>query len=134
MAHLRTGFTIAVAILAPAALFLAPHSATATAPATPQGPIQITSRDVCPQGLLCMYQHADFQGGGYGISPGWDLNDFRGINFNDHISSIANSTDNRYCWYPDINYKGTPRTIDSGQATNVDLTTENDTASSLADC
>ncbi|MFD4040414.1 peptidase inhibitor family I36 protein [Streptomyces sp. NPDC058605] len=122
-----------VAILAPAAIFLAPHAATAT-PTAPQGPVQIASGDVCPRGMLCIFQHAGFQGGGYGISPGWDLNDFRGINFNDHTSSIANSTDNRYCWYPHINYQGTPHTINSGEANDVNLTTDNDTASSLADC
>ncbi|WP_435260560.1 peptidase inhibitor family I36 protein [Streptomyces sp. 1222.5] len=88
----------------------------------------------CPSGYICMYRDINFGGGGYGVREGRDLNDFRGIDFNDQMTSWVNATNSNYCWYPDINWSGPVRFMLRGTSANVDLNRDNDIASSLENC
>lgn len=88
----------------------------------------------CPVGYVCLYEHVNLGGEGYALRNGRDFNDFRGIEFNDKVSSWVNATSNRYCWYPDINFSGPARPVQPRAAENVNLYTDNDIASAIEDC
>ncbi len=88
----------------------------------------------CPSDYVCVYRDTEFRGGGYGIRHNFDLNDFRGIEFNDEMSSWINSTAVRYCWHPDINFSGGSRVMGGNTAMAVVTPIENDAASALSDC
>ncbi|WP_078628721.1 peptidase inhibitor family I36 protein [Streptomyces sp. NRRL F-2664] len=114
-------------------VFPAPPSQAATTFGTP-ALLRLLDVGPCPNGYLCLYQDEGLRGGGYGVREGRDLNDFRGINFNDEMSSWANATSSRYCWYPDINFSGPGRGLQQGAANNVNFREDNDIASSIEDC
>ncbi|MFJ4963198.1 peptidase inhibitor family I36 protein [Streptomyces sp. NPDC088729] len=88
----------------------------------------------CPDGYLCLYRDVGYAGGGYAVNNGRALNDFRGIDFNDVMSSWVNETSSRYCWYPDINYTGTRFAMRSGGASDAVNVENNDIASSTEPC
>lgn len=88
----------------------------------------------CPSDYVCMYRDSNLGGGGYGVRDGFDLNDFRGIDFNDQLSSWVNYTDDRYCWYSDLNFTGSVQSLDAGDVATSLSPQHNDTASALAYC
>ncbi|MFF1628373.1 peptidase inhibitor family I36 protein [Streptomyces sp. NPDC058272] len=88
----------------------------------------------CPANYICIYEDVGYDGGGYGVHSGNELNDFRGIGFNDQMSSWINSTGQRYCWYPDINFSGIGQAMNDGYANSAVLPEHNDLASSLERC
>lgn len=132
MPTLRFKAIVGTCALAPVLLLTAPAHAAQHA-STVMAVVQL-SDGVCPTGYFCIFRDVGFGGGGYGVRQDHDLNDFRGIELNDQMSSYVNATNDRYCWYPDINFSGDVRVIGANQAGDVDLRTDNDIASSLANC
>ncbi|MFD5989669.1 peptidase inhibitor family I36 protein [Streptomyces microflavus] len=133
---LRARVLIAAAALAPLAILAVPTPAAAAQPELiSEGLLRLPAQiDSCPVGYVCVYRDVGYAGGGYAINSGRALNDFRAIDFNDQMSSWANETAGRYCWYPDINYNGTRfamRATTTSEAVNPE---NNDTASSLEPC
>lgn len=137
MTHLRIR-TVLPLIGATTLLIVTIPAGGATTPASLSKPslLRIAAADVrgCPDGYLCMYADAQDGGGGYGVRQGRDLNDFRGIDFNDKMSSWVNATTTEYCWYTDINYSGTSRVLVPGEFRDVNEADQNDRASSIEDC
>ncbi|MFE0012329.1 peptidase inhibitor family I36 protein [Streptomyces erythrochromogenes] len=112
---------------------MAPPAAATDLPLGAPGLVRLLDVGPCPSGYLCMYRDGGLQGGGYGVREGRDLNDFRGIDFNDEMSSWANATASRYCWHSDINFSGASRDMQVGVASNVSAA-DNDLASSIENC
>ncbi|MEU9891384.1 peptidase inhibitor family I36 protein [Sphaerisporangium sp. NPDC051017] len=87
----------------------------------------------CPDGYVCLFRDNEFQGGGYGIASGHSVGFLGDIGFNDQMSSWANDSGRRYCWYVDANYAGDRHVMENRYRVNV-LPQENDQASSLRPC
>jgi hypothetical protein len=125
-AHL-IALTLAATALLPAGLG---HAA-----ATP-GPPLITipaGQTHCPDGYVCLFRDYEFQGGGYGIAAGYSIKFLGDIGLNDQMSSWANDSGRRYCWYVDAGYAGERHVMEARYRVNV-LPQENDQASSLRPC
>ncbi|GII63472.1 hypothetical protein Skr01_35570 [Sphaerisporangium krabiense] len=124
-----------LAALALAATALLPvGAATAHADATGPRIISIPAGQThCPSGYVCLFRDYDYQGGGYGFASGSSIGFLGDIGFNDVMSSWANDSGIRYCWYVDANFEGDGHEMKPGYRVNV-LPQENDQASSLRPC
>ncbi|WP_435271468.1 peptidase inhibitor family I36 protein [Streptomyces sp. 1222.5] len=136
MFFLRARPVLAGAAIVPLLVFIAPGNSTQAQASIIGSPwlLRLAEEGSCPTGYLCLYRDAELGGGGYGIREGRDLNDFRGINFNDDMSSWVNAASTDYCWYPDINFSGAARTMQPDSWDTVNLIEDNDIASSIENC
>lgn len=96
--------------------------------------IRILSLDQCPPGRYCAFRDANFEGGGVAITDDTDLNSLEEADFNDQMSSWANFTSSRMCWYSEDNFEGSGHVMDTGESMGSLPGNENDTASSLGPC
>ncbi|WP_158562761.1 peptidase inhibitor family I36 protein [Marinitenerispora sediminis] len=119
----------AVAALAPAGV------GTAHAVVAPQDPIISipAGQTWCPSGYVCLFRDYNYQGGGYGFRAGTQIRFLGDIGFNDQMSSWANDSGQRYCWYFDADFRGEVHDMRPGFRVNV-TSWENDKASSLRPC
>ncbi|MFD9457991.1 peptidase inhibitor family I36 protein [Streptomyces sp. NPDC059985] len=128
LAHLRFTPT-ACAIVALLALSVTPASAADTS-------ANRTTQDVanCPSNYVCLYRDSGLRGGGYGVMDGHDLNDLSALDFDNQLSSWANATTDRYCWYSDVNFAGFLQEMPPGTAADLQGAQLNDVASSVVRC
>ncbi|MFG2794931.1 peptidase inhibitor family I36 protein [Streptomyces sp. NPDC048419] len=88
----------------------------------------------CPDGYLCVFRDAFYEGGGVGIEEGREINDLGSLGLNDVMSSWINATRTRYCWGPDVNFEGIGHIMDPNFSVPVLRPEENDTASTIQRC
>ncbi|MFC7328942.1 peptidase inhibitor family I36 protein [Marinactinospora rubrisoli] len=125
-----------LAVLMAAVAALVPAGATASHAAVPQQDdiIRIPAgQTYCPDGYVCLFRDYNYQGGGYGFRSGTSIGFLGDIGFNDQMSSWANDSGQRYCWYFDAYYQGEVHDMLPGYRVNV-TPRENDQASSLRPC
>lgn len=88
----------------------------------------------CANGLVCLYQNANFGGAEILLGAGESESDLRDFGFNDQMSSWCNLTDQPVCYYFNINLGGT-RVIMNPQTCHATvLSQNNDKASSVGGC
>ncbi|MFF6981373.1 peptidase inhibitor family I36 protein [Streptomyces sp. NPDC008343] len=130
--HARALVPAAACLLA---VVLTPAPAAAQPEMITPGLLRLPAQtDNCPDGYLCVYRDIGHGGGGFAVNGGRALNDFRGIDFNDHMSSWINETGSRYCWYEHINYNGTRFGMTAGDHSHAVNPENNDVASALEPC
>jgi hypothetical protein len=53
------------------------------------------ARDVCPDGALCLFEHANYDG--KYVAARWGINRLSDFGFNDRASSFVNDSANAHC-------------------------------------
>lgn len=88
----------------------------------------------CASGNVCLYQNSNFGGTELRIRVGASDSNFVTNGFNDEMSSWCNHTNERYCYWFNINFTGT-RVIMSANTCHASvLSGNNDQASSAGPC
>lgn len=125
-------------------------AATTAAAGVPSGGHLITSRtgSACRPGFICMYQRGNLRGVAYGISLGASISDLGKLRcpgcangptgnhatFAAQMSSWDNETDQRYCWYFDVDQTGKRNTMPPHTKRRAVPADNNDKAVSMGPC
>jgi Peptidase inhibitor family I36. len=88
----------------------------------------------CPEGFVCLYDNSSFGGNEILVDSGLSFANFSTQQFNDKMSSWFNNTNRNYCWFYDVNFSGTKRSMAARSDNPFVGSLDNDKASSLAPC
>ncbi|NYV73033.1 peptidase inhibitor family I36 protein [Streptomyces sp. UH6] len=129
MKHRRTVLAPVLAALAAGAL-VAPSSAATAQPSTPGSRAAAFG---CPEGFVCLWEHANGKGKVYRFQ--WGATDLDDLGFDNTASSWSNNRrkEKAWCLYPEAHYRGTPLRLGSGKSGNF-AAARDDWASSVGPC